>query len=122
VHLEPPRPCVFSLDVVDLWWCGTLLCRMSSRRGGWSKGDRSERARIEMGLGFRPSRMILFLACLQCGSICRLNSFPSGLPAKPTKCSLSSCNTLGVIVTKNMSCHYLHCKSSMIRLTMLCIN
>jgi hypothetical protein len=32
------------------------------------------------------------------------------------------CNTLGVIVTKNLSCHHLHCKSSMIRLTMLCIS
>jgi hypothetical protein len=32
------------------------------------------------------------------------------------------CNTLSVIVTKNMPCHHMHCKSSMIRLTMLCIN
>jgi hypothetical protein len=32
------------------------------------------------------------------------------------------CNTPGVIVTKNLPCHHLHCKSSMIRLTILCIN
>jgi len=25
-----------------LWWCGALLRRVSSRRGGWSKGDRSD--------------------------------------------------------------------------------
>ena len=25
-----------------LWWCGALLCRVSNRRGGWSKGDRSD--------------------------------------------------------------------------------
>jgi hypothetical protein len=33
-----------------------------------------------------------------------------------------ACNTPSVIVTKNLPCHHLHCKSSMIRLTILCIN
>jgi hypothetical protein len=32
------------------------------------------------------------------------------------------CNTLGVIETKNVSCHHMHCKAFMIKLTMLCIN
>jgi hypothetical protein len=39
----------------------------------------------------------------------------------PEVCS-PHCNTLGVIVTKNMPCHHMHCKASMIRVTTLCIN
>jgi hypothetical protein len=35
---------------------------------------------------------------------------------------INDCNTLGVIETKNMSCHHMHCKAFMIKLIMLCIN
>jgi hypothetical protein len=37
-------------------------------------------------------------------------------------CTGDGCNTLGVIVTKSLPCHHMHCKSFMIKLTMMGIN